>query len=255
MSRLDLRDLGVRIDRVQILHQVTLLCAPGSFVGLIGPNGSGKSTALKTIYRSIPVTSGAVLLDGDDIVRDLHPRETARRVAAMVQDAGPPPAFTVREVVATGRTPHHRSWGHRSSNDDSIVDNALADVGMAAHGCRAFGEMSGGERQRILLAAALAQQPTVLILDEPTNHLDISTQFALLSLVRGLGITVVAALHDLNLAAAFCDRLAVLHDGRLVADGTPDEVLTPRMLRQVFGINAHCGTHPVTGRRLLAFHA
>jgi len=250
---LRLAGVGVAIDRAQIVTDLTIECAPGTFVGLLGPNGSGKSTALKTIYRAVRPNAGAVLIDGTDLVRDLTPRQAAQRVAALAQEHSHSFDFTVLDVVATGRTPHQGAWNSTSKADHEIISTVLDTVGMAAHVDRAFAALSGGEQQRVLLARALVQQPSVLILDEPTNHLDISTQLNLLELVRSLGITVLAALHDLNLAAAFCDRLYVLHEGMVVGSGTPEQVLTAELIGAVFGVRAHCGTHPLTGRLHLAF--
>lgn len=250
---LRLAGVGVRIDRAQIVTDLTIECAPGTFVGLLGPNGSGKSTALKTIYRAVRPSAGAVLIDGTDLVRDLTPAQSARRVAALAQEQAHGFDFTVLDVVATGRTPHQGAWSPTSTADHEIISAVLHTVGMTAHAGRAFAALSGGEQQRVLLARALVQEPSILILDEPTNHLDISTQLNLLELVRSLGITVLAALHDLNLAAAFCDRLYVLRDGMVVGSGTPEQVLTADLLGAVFGVRAHCGTHPLTGRLHLAF--
>lgn len=244
--------VGVRIAAAQIVTDVTLRCAPGAVVGLIGPNGSGKSTVLKTIYHALRPTTGAVLLDGRDAVHDLGVRETARRVAALGQHHADGFDLDVAEIVMTGRTPHQRAWSTTSRTDREAVAAALGVVGLHDHAARAFSTLSGGERQRVLLARALAQQPRVLVLDEPTNHLDVATQLALLDLAGSLGLTVLAALHDLNLAAAYCDHLAVLHDGAVVASGTPEDVLHPELVADVFGVHAHRSTHPVTGRVHLA---
>jgi iron complex transport system ATP-binding protein len=253
VTGLRLEGLGVVADGVQIVRDLTVGCPPGAFVGLVGPNGSGKSTVLKTVYRVVRPTSGAVLLDGTDLVRDLTPRQSARRVAALAQESPDGFDFTVLEVVATGRTPHQSAWSPTSTGDHEIISAALDTVGMAAHAGRAFASLSGGEKQRVLLARALVQAPSVLILDEPTNHLDISTQLSLLELVRSLGITVLAALHDLNLATAFCDRLYVLHDGAVICSGKPEDVLTADLIGRVFGVRADRSVHPVTGRLQLAF--
>ncbi|SBW22567.1 iron-chelate-transporting ATPase [Candidatus Protofrankia californiensis] len=253
MTRLRLDGVGVRIDAAQIVHDLTIDCPPGAFVGLVGPNGSGKSTVLKTVYRAVRPSSGAVLLDETDLLRDLTPRQSAQKVAALTQEHPHGFDFTVLDVVSAGRTPHKNAWSLMSRADHEIISAVLGIVGMTAHTERTFTSLSGGEKQRVLLARALVQEPSVLILDEPTNHLDISTQLNLLELVRSLGITVLAALHDLNLAAAFCDQLHVLHNGVIVRAGSPREVLTPDLIAEVFRVHAHCGTHPVTGRLHLAF--
>ncbi|MCO8277798.1 ABC transporter ATP-binding protein [Actinoplanes sp. TRM 88003] len=250
---LRLDNVGVRIGSAQLVRDVTIDCPAGTFVGLLGPNGSGKSSLLRTVYRALPPDSGAVLLDGQDLLRELSARQAARRVAVLAQEPAHEIGFTVEEVIAAGRTPHHGAWARWASADRAIVTQAVATVGLTGHEHRPFSALSGGEKQRVLLARALAQQPSVLILDEPTNHLDIGTQLGLLALVRGLGITVLAALHDLNLAAAYCDRVHLLQDGALVAHGTPGEVLTPALIADVFGVTAHRVAHPDTGRPHLIF--
>jgi len=238
-----------------IVRDLTVDCRPGEVVGLLGPNGSGKSTALKAVYRALRPTSGAVLVDGADVMRELSPREHARRVAALAQEHGAGFDMGVLEVVATGRTPHQGALARESGQDRELVASALETVGMAGLAGRAFSGLSGGEKQRVLLARALVQQPRVLVLDEPTNHLDVATQLDLLELVRALGVTVLTALHDLNLAATYCDTVHVLHDGALVASGPPADVLTPALVAEVFGVRADPLVHPVTGRLHLAFSA
>jgi iron complex transport system ATP-binding protein len=245
---LSLRGVGVQVDAARIVHDVTLDAPAGTVVGLLGPNGCGKSTVLRTVYGALVPTSGAVLLDGQDVRRELTPARAARSVAALTQEHGQSFGVPVREVVAMGRTPHQGLWSRETPRDRRIVQDALDTVGMAAHGARAFEELSGGEKQRVLLARALAQEPRVLVLDEPTNHLDISTQLDLLDLVRGLGVTVLAALHDLNLAAAHCDYVHLMRGGELVAHGPPEQVLTADRIAEVFGVRADIGEHPVTGR-------
>ncbi len=253
MSALRLAGVGVRIGAARIVTDVTVDCAAGSFVGLIGPNGSGKSTVLKTVYRALAPDTGTVLLDEKDLLRELSPRQAGTRVAALAQEPGQDVDFTVAEIVATGRTPHHRGWARLGPADHAVIADAITVVGLTGHEHRPFTGLSGGEKQRVLLARALAQQPSVLVLDEPTNHLDIGTQLALLTLVRGLGVTVLAALHDLNLAAAFCDQVHLLRDGVVVAHGTPYDVLTPGRIAEVFGVAAHRVAHPGTGRPYLIF--
>jgi iron complex transport system ATP-binding protein len=250
---LHLESLTVTVDDTRLVDHLDLECHPGELVGLVGPNGSGKSTALKTVYRSLRPSTGVVRLDGADLLRDLSPRAAARQVAAMTQEPGSDFPFTVQEVVAVGRVPHKRLLARDDDHDAEVVREALHTVGLTGHEERRFTTLSGGEKQRVLLARALAQQPRALVLDEPTNHLDIATQLELLTLVRSLGITVLVALHDLNLAAAYCDRLYVLRHGRLIAGGQVEQVLTSALIADVFGVQAHCDRHPTTGRLRLAF--
>ncbi|GGU25586.1 ABC transporter ATP-binding protein [Streptomyces violascens] len=230
-----------------LLSDITLHAADGETVALVGPNGSGKTTLLRCVYAALRPTGGRVLLDGADL-HALPVKARARRIATVPQDADAGGIeLTVREIVAMGRSPHHRFWEADTAADDTLVREALARVGIADLAARPFPSLSGGERQRALVARALVQQPDVVVLDEPTNHLDIRYQLEILSLVRELGTVNLLALHDLNLAAYYCDRICVLAGGRIVAAGPPADVLTAELLREVYAVNAEVGVHPVTG--------
>ena len=244
--------VGVAIDGTPIIAGVDLTVRPGEFVGIVGPNGSGKSTLLRTIYRALRPSAGVVTMAGEDVWRTGAPA-AARRTALVAQETPSDFDFSVTEVVLMGRTPHKGLLSGDTLADWDIVATALGRVGLLDKATRVYASLSGGEKQRVLLARALAQQTDVLILDEPTNHLDIRAQLDLLELVRELGLTTVAALHDLNLAAGYCDRLVVMADGSLVACGPTAAGLTPELLARVFGVQAVPGTHPVTGRLHLAF--
>jgi iron complex transport system ATP-binding protein len=235
--RLELSGVGVRLGERAVLLDVSMDVADGEFVGLVGPNGSGKSTLLRTVYRSVRPNAGTVRLGGADVWA-LSARETARRVAAVLQDSPVPPGLAVADVVALGRTPHHGLLSRDSATDREIVADAMTRAGADVFAGRLYGSLSGGERQRVLLARALAQQPKLLVLDEPTNHLDIRARFELLELIGSLGMTTLAVLHDLDLAARSCDRLVVLDAGAVVAAGPLLSVLTPRILADVFGVVA-----------------
>jgi iron complex transport system ATP-binding protein len=250
--RVAIGDVSVTIDGLSILTGIDMTVEPSEMVGVIGPNGSGKSTLLRTIYRALRPSAGAVHLGPDDVWR-LSARESARRTAVVAQETPSDFDFSVLEVVFMGRTPHKGLLAGDSDDDWEIVARALERVGMLDKATRIFATLSGGEKQRVLLARALAQESQVLVLDEPTNHLDIKAQIELLELVRGLGVTTLAALHDLNLAATYCDRLYLMRGGTVVAAGPVADVLTPRLLADVFGVAAHCGIHPVTGCVQLAF--
>jgi iron complex transport system ATP-binding protein len=240
--KLEVRQVNVEIGGTPILHDVSLEVAPGEFVGLIGPNGSGKSTLLRTIYRSVRPTGGTVVL-GDEDVWTVSARTAAQRTAAVLQNSPTPPGLTVWEVAALGRTPHKGMFDRETAADREIVTGALERSGMLGHADRIYGSLSGGERQRVLLARALAQQPALLVLDEPTNHLDIRARFELLELVHTVGVTTLAVLHDLDLAARSCDRLVVLDAGRVVAAGPVLSALTPEVLSAVFGVTAVTERH------------
>lgn len=245
--RLRLADLSVHLGGVPIVSDVDLVVQPGELVGLLGPNGSGKSTLLRTVYRALRPSTGAVWLDERDLWRDLSVGQAARRTAAVVQEPGTDFTFSVVEMVLAGRTPHKRALDRDDSVDAAAVWSALQRVGMAERAHRLMHTLSGGEKQRVLLARALAQQPRLLVLDEPTNHLDVAAQLDQLELLRQLRLTTLVALHDLNLAAAYCDRVYVLRGGRVVAAGPVADVLTPDLLAEVFAVRAHRGIHPLTG--------
>ncbi|MGI5240713.1 ABC transporter ATP-binding protein [Dactylosporangium sp. CA-139066] len=237
----------VRLGGTTVVDAVELHVQPGELVGLLGPNGCGKSTVLRTVYRALRPAAGAVRVDGRDLWRDVGIREAARHTAALPQEYGGDFPFTVAETVLAGRTPHKRHLDGDTAADAAIVLAALEQVGLPGHAGRLVHTLSGGEKQRVLLARALAQQPRLLVLDEPTNHLDITAQLQQLRLIRRLRLTTLAALHDLNHAAAFCDRVYVLHHGRVVAAGPPADVLTPGLIARIFHVRARLGTNPLTG--------
>ncbi|GLU45660.1 ABC transporter ATP-binding protein [Nocardiopsis ansamitocini] len=245
---MDLRidGLCVTLNGQEIVRRLSLDVANGHVVGLVGPNGSGKSTALRCVYRALRPSSGTVWLGGGDLFA-LSLRESARTVAALTQESGSDLDFTVEEVVALGRTPHLRGNQPLSARERDLCRHAMERLDVAHLARRGVLELSGGERQRVLVARALVQEPRVLVLDEPTNHLDVRHQIELLSLLRGAGTTVLVVLHDLNLASAACDRIGVLSEGALVAAGTPAEVLTPPLIKEVFGVDAAVVPHPMTG--------
>ncbi len=243
---LHLDDLSVDIAGRRIVSGIGLTVGDGEFAGLVGPNGSGKSTILKTIYRVHRPATGRVLLDGTDLLGLGH-KEAARRLAVVTQESASEFDFTVREMVMIGRTPHKRSFERDTSTDHAVVDHAMERVGCQRLASRRFNTLSGGEKQLILIARALAQQADHLILDEPTNHLDIHNQVEILEVVTGLGVTVLAALHDLSLAALFCSAIHVLRAGRIVAAGSPADVLTPETILHAYGADVLVIEHPDTG--------
>ncbi|MCP9211967.1 ABC transporter ATP-binding protein [Streptomyces sp. NEAU-Y11] len=249
---LRLRELSVQAAGRTLVDRLSLDVAAGRMVGLVGPNGSGKSTALRCVYRALRPTSGAVLLDGTDLA-SVPLRESARSIAALTQESHTELDFTVAEVIALGRTPHSRGNGPLTGRERELCRTAMDRLDVAHLADRSVLTISGGERQRVLVARALVQEPRVLVLDEPTNHLDVRHQVRLLSFLRGAELTVLTALHDLNLAAAVCDRIAVLSHGCLVASGAPAEVLTPELVREVFGVDATVVRHPRTGTPQLLY--
>ena len=250
--QVDIDAVTVEISGTRVVEDVSLRAGSGQFVGVVGPNGSGKSTLLRCVYRALRPTVGAVRLDGDDLLA-MSARDSARRLAALPQEAAAEFDFTVAEVVAMGRLPHQQAVARTSDEDRGACAAALNAVSAGHLADRGFLTLSGGEKQRVLIARALAQQPQILVLDEPTNHLDIAQQLEVLSLVRASGLTVLTALHDLNLAALHCDQLHVIEAGRIVASGAPHDVLTPALLAEVFGVRAHRVTHADTGAIQLLF--
>lgn len=233
--RLEFQDVRVARGGRPILNGVSLAAEPGRLLGLIGANGSGKSTLLKAAYRALSPDSGEVLVDGQSVSR-LSQRELALRIGVMSQEFGAEFPLSAREVIALGRVPHQRGFGAESEADAEAVQEAARATGALPLLGRAFGGLSGGEKQRVLLAKALAQATPVLLLDEPTNHADLGFQRDLLHLVRSRGATVVAALHDLNLALEYCDDAALLTGGRITAAGPAEDVLTAEAVDAVFGV-------------------
>lgn len=247
--------VGVELGGHAIVEGIDMTAPMGQVTGLIGPNGAGKSTLLKAILGLVPAR-GSVRFDGSDLAA--LPRRTRAQFTAFVEQSSDTDArLTAREVVLLGRIPFQSIWQASVSPDDLASANAaLTQVDMNAFADRLYHTLSGGEQQRIQLARALAQQPRLLLLDEPTSHLDVHAQLAMLELLRRharKGAAVLLALHDLNLAASFCDSLVVLHAGRIAAAGAPSEVLTPALLRQVYGVDATILHHPADGRPLIAY--
>ncbi len=244
--------LHFAVGQRPIVQDAALQVGTGECVGLIGPNGCGKSTLLRMLYRVLPPHRGQVLLEGQDVWQ-MDARAFARQAAVLAQSSTPAFDSTVQEAVMLGRLPHQGSFAADSEQDRCIVGESLERVGAAQLAGQSMATLSGGERQRVLLARALAQQPQLLFLDEPTNHLDIRYQLELMRLVRSLQLTVLVVLHDLNIAAQFCDRLYLMHEGVLVASGPPREVLTPEALERAFGVRAAIDDHPATGRPRIAY--
>lgn len=231
------KDIHLSYGAREILKGVDIDSENGEFVGLIGPNGSGKSTLLKCIYRILKPNAGQVFLDEEEL-RAMSIKESARKMGVVAQHNYYNFEFTVREVVMMGRAPHKKALERDNAKDYEIVEEALKTVGMEGFAQRIFSTLSGGEQQRVILARALAQQTPCLILDEPTNHLDITHQLQLMRIVKNLSATVISAIHDLNIAAMFCDRIYALKEGRIIAQGTPREVLTEDFIRQVYQVDS-----------------
>ena len=238
-----------------VLHAVNARVRPGEVVGLVGPNGSGKTTLVRVASRALRPSGGRVRAAGTDPY-EVSARRAARLVAVVPQDVVPVFSFTALEVALMGRSPHRSSWSLGSSDDWAMVRAAMESTGVADLADRPIEELSGGERRRVVLAQALAQDAPVLLLDEPTTHLDLLHVLELLAVIRDLAErqarAVLAVFHDLNVAASTCDRMYALSEGRIVAEGPPESVLTRKLLADVYGVEAEVLANPVTGRPMVA---
>ena len=254
MTTLGFQKATFGYGRRAILREVDLEVRPGEIVAVVGPNGVGKSTIIRAVSGVIPIAHSQLSVDGKDLSR-MSAAERARLIAVVPQAVRLPPAFSALDVVLMGRTPYLNWFEGESAGDRAIALAAMERTHVVDLADRVVGELSGGEQQRILVARALAQSAPILLLDEPTAHLDLRHQDVVLRLVRSLadeaGLTVLAALHDLNLVARFADRVALLSNGRLERVGIPEEVLTPAILAPVYGIGIQVVAHPVDGRPLV----
>lgn len=242
--------MNIKTDNIQvsfgskpILHDISLAIHDKEFVGIIGPNGSGKSTFLKCLYRVLQPSGGKIFFDGSEL-NSLSHRDTALKMAVVAQHSTVNFDFSVLEMVLMGRSPYKGLLDRDQLDDYEIARHALVEVGLSDFESRNFNTLSGGEQQRVILARALAQRTECLVLDEPTNHLDIKYQLELMTIVKRLDATVVSAIHDLNLAAIYCDRIIALKDGHIVCSGTPQEVLTAETIRHIYGVSATVQTLP-----------
>lgn len=250
---LDVINVDVKISKKEIVHDVSFDVEDGDFVGIIGPNGSGKSTMLKSIYRVLKPSAGEIIIAGEDVLKTSM-RESALKTAVVAQHNYYNFDFSVMDVVMMGRAPHKQAMEMDNEEDREIARDALSKIGMLDKADRDFYTLSGGEQQRVILARALAQQTPFLILDEPTNHLDIKYQLQLMDTIKDLDLTVLCALHDLNIAGAYCNKLVMMKDGRVRAIGTPEEILTPELIEEVYGVKATVERHPETGLLNIVYH-
>jgi len=243
--RISTENIKVKISNTDILKGINIDVDNKEFVGIIGPNGSGKSTLLKCIYRTLKPSSGIIKLDDINLSK-LSIKETSKKLAVLSQHNNYNFDFSVKDILLMGRSPHKKFLDRDTKEDYDIIYDSLNKVGMLDFIDRSFLTLSGGEQQRIILARALAQQTGCLILDEPTNHLDIKYQLQLMGIVKNLNVEVIAAIHDLNIAAMYCDKIYVLKEGDIVAYGTPKEVLTSELIKDVYGVDSIVINNPVT---------
>lgn len=235
--KISAKEINSIIGENHILKDISLEAEHKQFVGILGPNGSGKTTFLKCLYRILKPNSGIIKL-GDAELSKLSVKESAKKMAVVSQHSQYNFDFSVMEIVLMGRSPHKKMMDRDNAEDYRLAEEALNQVDMLDFKHRSFSTLSGGEQQRVVLARALAQQTQCLILDEPTNHLDIKYQLQLLNIVKGLKLTTIAAIHDLNIAAMYCDYIYLLKAGEIVCKGVPGEVLTPEVIKEVYEVNA-----------------
>ncbi len=257
MMLLTIQNISAAYDGRVVLKDFCLDARAGEIVGVIGPNGAGKSTLLRVISGTLTPMSGQVQMDGADLLR-LSAAERAKKIAVVPQSSRLPEAFSAGEVVLMGRTPHLPLFGAERARDYQVAQDAMARTDSDWFAERLIGRLSGGEQQRVLIARALAQEPRVLLLDEATAHLDLRHQTALWNLVRDLarsGLIVIAAMHDLNLAAQYADRLALLKDGELLVCDEPSRVLTREWLKRAYDVSAIISSHPLYQTPLVALVA
>ena len=250
MLRADRVSFAYRASAPLVVDDVSLAIAPGELVGILGPNGSGKTTLLKMLSGTLTPTAGDIQFDRRPL-SGWSRRELARRIALVPQETHAPFDFTVLDIVLMGRFPHLGTFALEGPADLAIARQALASTGTSAFEARPFATLSGGEKQRVVIASALAQSPELLLLDEPTASLDLGhqldVQLLLAALNRDRRVTMVLSTHDLNLAAALCRHLILLRDGRVIAQGPTEDVLTPETVRALYGVDADVHRHPIAG--------
>lgn len=237
MKGIQANNINVTLSSNHILKGVSMTVTAGDFVGIIGPNGSGKSTLLKCLYRTLTPDKGDIAFEGQDLLRMPH-KTSARKMAVVGQHNELQFDFTVLDMVLLGRAPYKQFMERDSKEDFDIVRNALDKVSMWAYRDRSYGTLSGGEKQRVILARALAQQTDYLILDEPTNHLDIRHQLAFMDLVKSMDKTVLMAVHDLGMAVKYCTKVGVLKKGKMVGFGTVADIIDEKTIRDIYGVRA-----------------
>lgn len=249
---LEIKNLSYKIKDKTILDNISIKFPERKFIGIIGANGAGKSTLLKNIYGILTPTSGDIIIDNQNI-KNMNGRERAKKIAVLAQEDREQFDFKIEEIVEMGRYPYKSIFENYSKKDKEIAIDRLKEVGMEKYIGRNFKELSGGEKQRVLIARALAQDTPILILDEPTNHLDIGYQLQLLHLIKHLNKSVISALHDLNVASIFCDYIYILKDGKLVKEGTPEEVLNKEILKEIFNIECYIGKNPINNKVQISY--
>lgn len=253
MIKLNVNNLGFSISNQRILSDVSFEIKQGEFVGLVGPNGCGKSTLLKNIYKVHQPDTGAVYIDGTNVLK-LTNRDAAKRMSVMVQEHSIEFDISVIEMVLLGRYAHKNFLSNSSQKDYEIARNSLIAAGMNGFEDRSFLSLSGGEKQRVLIARALTQQAEFIILDEPTNHLDVGYQYQIMNILKQQNTTVFSSIHDLNIAAYYCDKIIVMKEGTIIDYGTPVKVLTKELIEELFDVSAELSMNQNTGKLNIFFY-
>jgi len=250
--QLQANNITWQVDNKIIVDDVSLSVEKGQTLGIVGPNGAGKTSLLKCLYQELPLTSGDVLLDGI-AVNSLARKLLAQKIAVVSQLHEPVFSLTVFDIVHMGLIPHKNFFEQDTSEDHQLIELALAKVDLSDKQHQIFNTLSGGEQQRCLIARAIVQQPIVMIMDEPTNHLDVYYQHQILSIVKKLKLTLVITIHDLNLAAQYCDRILLLANGKVKAFDLPEKVLQPTLLKQIFKLDCLVDVNPLTMKARVTF--
>ena len=250
--RMQINGLTYSYDDKEAISDVCIDVKKGEFVGIIGPNGSGKSTVLKNVYRAITPDSGTITLDDENLLKMKY-KKSAQKLAVVGQENDVTFDFSVEEIVAMGRSPHKKLFDADTEYDKYMVNHSLEHLGMEKMAQRNYQHLSGGEKQRVIIARAVAQESDFFILDEPTNHLDINYQMQIFDFVKRLKVTVLSAIHDLNMAALYCDHIYAMKEGRVLYSGTPEEVLTEEIIFDIFNVKSSVVKHPVTGKLAITF--
>lgn len=245
--RLNVNNLNFHIDGVRILNDISLSVKEGEFVGLIGPNGCGKSTLLKNIYKTFKPERNAVFLDGKDVMT-LNAKEMAKEVSVMAQENSIEFDIEVMDMVMYGRYCHRKFLEGEKKEDVDICKRYIREVGLEGYEHRAYLSLSGGEKQRVLLARALVQESRLIVLDEPTNHLDVRFQYLIMQTLKNQNVTIFSSVHDLNIASMYCDKIILMDKGNIIATGTPKEVLTEKNIADIFHVCSQITVNEITGK-------
>ncbi|GKU83978.1 ABC transporter ATP-binding protein [Niallia sp. NCCP-28] len=250
---LKIENIEINLGARKIIKGIDLNVLNNSFVALLGPNGSGKSTLLKAAYRVLKPSNGTIYLDQSKL-EDIPTKQIAQNMSVVSQFQSNSFDFTVQEVVLMGRTPHLKALEKESGSDYHIVEEALRKTGLLDFKNRKISLLSGGEKQRVALARAIVQSPSLMILDEPSNHLDIKYQLDILHIIKKLGVNVLSALHDISLAAQFCDYIYFIKAGEIVYDGKPEEVITKEILKEIYEVDCEVFKDPRTNHLSISYY-